>query len=133
MAIAHYLEGIVAFLAAGLALLTIRGWVVTRYRLRRGGSAVGEVTGTRVRSGLTGPPGYTHWSARHAIVHYVDRNGRARTMEAARDLPVGHQVPLAYNPARPHRAAELTMTRELRGAAVCLAVALGLALAMLLT
>lgn len=54
-------------------------------------------------------------------------------MEAARDLPLGHQVPLACNPARPQRAAELTRATELRGAAACLAVALGLVLAILLT
>ena len=54
-------------------------------------------------------------------------------MEAARDLPLGHQVPLAYNPARPQRAAELTKATELGGAAAFLAVALGLDLAILLT
>jgi hypothetical protein len=133
MAIAHYLEGVVAFLAAGLALLTMRGWLVTRYRLRRGGGAAGRVTSTKVRSGITSAPGYTHWTARHAVVRYVDRAGQAHTMEAARELPLGHHVPLAYNPARPQRAAELTRAAELRGAAACLAVALGLVLAILLT
>ena len=68
MAIAHYPEGVVAFLAAGLALLTMWGWLVTRYRLRRGGGAPGQVIGTQVRSGITGAPGYTHWTARHAVV-----------------------------------------------------------------
>jgi Protein of unknown function (DUF3592) len=133
MAIAHYLEGVVAFLAAGLALLTMWGWLVTRYRLRRGGGASGQVIGTKVRSGITSAPGYTYWTARHAVVRYVDRTGQAHTMEAARELPSGHQVPLAYNPARPQRAAELTRATELRGAVACLAVALGLVLAILLT
>jgi hypothetical protein len=127
MAIAHYLEGVVAFLAAGLALLTMWGWLVTRYRLRRGGGAPGQVIGTKVRSGITSAPEYTYWTARHAVVRYVDRAGQAHTMEAARELPLGHQVPLAYNPARPYRATEL------RGAVACLAVALGLVLAILLT
>lgn len=103
MATAHYLEGIVALLVAGLGLLTFWGWLVTRYRLRRGGSAVGQVIGSKVRSGITGAPGYTHWTARHAVVHYVDRHGSAHTTEAARDLPVGHPVRLAYNPARTAR------------------------------
>ena len=102
MAIVHYLEGVVAFLAAGLALLTMWGWLVTRYRLLAAGAVLpGQVIGTKVRSGITSAPGYTHWTARHAVVRYVDRTGQAHTMEAARDLPLGHQVPLAYNPARP--------------------------------
>ena len=57
MAIAHYLEGVVAFLAAGLALLTLWGWLVTRYRLRRGGDAAGQVISTKVRSGSPAHPG----------------------------------------------------------------------------
>jgi hypothetical protein len=106
---------------------------VTRYRLRRGGSAVGEVIAAKVRSRITGPPGYTYWTARRAVVRYADLQGRVHSMEASRDLPAGHPVPVAYNPARPDRTAEPTMTRELRGTAVCLAVTLGLVLAMLLT
>lgn len=71
MAIAHYLEGVVAFLAVGLALLTMWGWLVTRYRLRRGGGA----PGTKARSGITSAPEYSYWTARHAVVRYVDRTG----------------------------------------------------------
>ena len=77
-------------------------------------------------------PGYTYWTARHALVRYVDRQGRVHTVETAPDLPVGRLVPLAYNPVHPDRAAEPTMTRELRGAAVGLVAALGLVLGMLL-
>ena len=70
MFLAHFLEGIGAFVATGLAWVIISGWLVTRYRLRRGGSAVGQVIGTKVREGVTGAPGYTHWTARHAVVRY---------------------------------------------------------------
>ena len=63
----------------------------------------------------------------------MDRQGRVHIIETGPDLPVGRPVAVGYNPAHPDRAAEPTMTKELRGAAVCLAAALGLVLAMLLT
>ena len=133
MRIAHYLEGIVALLAAGLAALTIGGWLVTRRRTARGGSGGGQVIGTRVRHGITGPPGYTYWTSRHALVRYLDGTGQPHVMEARTDYPEGAQVRLVYDPARPDRAAEPTSTGELRGAAICLAVAIGLTAAILLT
>jgi hypothetical protein len=68
MAAAHYFEGICAVVIACLGMANLRAWMVSRYRISHGGRVLGQVVGTKVKRGITGPPSYTFWEARHAIV-----------------------------------------------------------------
>jgi hypothetical protein len=133
MAAAHYVEGLCAVVIACLGIANLRAWMVARYRVSRGGRVLGQVVGAKVKRGITGPPSYTFWEARHAIVRYIGQHGQSYTTLAGRDLPVGTQVALVSNPRHPDRAEEQCTDAELHAGAICTAAALGLILVMLVT
>ncbi|HEX9063530.1 MAG TPA: DUF3592 domain-containing protein [Streptosporangiaceae bacterium] len=105
---ARYLAFLGACLCALLGVSVVWSWAVARRRVRQGRQVTGEVVGIKVRQGITGPPSYTFWRARQAVVRYDGPDGRAYTIEAGQDLPLGTAVKVACNPRHPSRAIELT-------------------------
>ncbi len=81
---------------------------------------------TKVSKGMTGPPSYTLWQARHAIVRFTDRNGHDHTATVGPDRPPGARLPIVYSPRRPARAQVEGVRSELGCGVVCLIITVGL-------
>jgi hypothetical protein len=109
-----------------LAAASIASWATTRHRVRHGCRTLGVVTDTKVNKGITGPPSYTLWQARHAIVSYTDRNGHDHTATVGPDRPLGAQVPIVYSPRHPARAQVADTRSDLGCGVVCLLITVGL-------
>ena len=121
-----FLAVIIGSCAFLLAAALISSWAITRHRVSRGCRTLGVVIDTEVNQGITGPPSYTLWQARHAIVRYTDRNGHDHTATVGPDRPLGAQVPIVYSPRHPARAQVEGSRSELGCGVVCLLITVGL-------
>jgi hypothetical protein len=99
-----FLAVIIGSCAFLLAAASVSSWTTTRHRVRHGCRTLGVVIDTKVNKGMTGPPSYTLWEARHAVVRYSDRNGQDHTATVGPDRPPGVQIPIVYSPRHPARA-----------------------------
>ena len=127
-----FLAVIICSCAFLLAAASIASWAITRHRVRRGCRTLGVVIDTEVSIGITSPPSYTLWQARHAIVRYTDRNGHDHTATVGPDRPPGAQFPIVYSPRHPARAQVEGTRSELGCGVVCLLITVAL-LAVFLT
>lgn len=109
-----------------LAAALISSWATTRHRVRHGCRTLGVVIDTKVNKGITGPPSYTLWQARHAIVRYTDRNGHDHTATVGPDRLLGTQLPIVYSPRHPARAQVEGSRSELGCGVACLLITVGL-------
>ena len=109
-----------------LAAASISSWAIIRRRVRHGCRTLGVVIDTQVSKGITGPPSYTLWQARHAVVRYTDRNGHDRTATVGPDRAFGIQVSIVYSPRHPARAQAEGTRSELGCGVVCLLITAGL-------
>ena len=109
-----------------LAAASIASWATTRHRVRHGCRTLGVVIDTEVSKGITGPPSYTLWQARHAVVRYTDRNGQGHTATVGPDRPLGAQFPILYSPRHPARAQVEGTRSELGCGVACLLITVGL-------
>jgi hypothetical protein len=117
-----FLAAIIGSCTFLLATASISSWATSRHRVRHGCRTPGVVIGTQASKGITGPPSYTLWQARHAIVRFTDRNGHDHTATAGPDRPPGAQVPIVYSPRQPARAQVESTRSELGCGVVCLII-----------